>query len=139
MQAICIARHKILAEHIGTVFADGGITCRPVVGFAQGMQAARELCPQLVICDYDMLVAAPIRDWETDPVLSRIPIIAVSLTRRPDEAHLVDCNGFAGFLYLPMVNRDSLIRVVQAAAAPVRSPADAYRWPADRVETPSAD
>jgi hypothetical protein len=72
-------------------------------------------------------------------VLARIPIIAVSLTRRPDEAHLVDYNGIAGFLYLPMVSQESLMRVVRAAAAPVRSPAGAYRWSTGRVETRSTD
>jgi hypothetical protein len=30
-----------------------------------------------------------------------VPIIAVSLTRHPGDAHLADVNGIAGFLYLP--------------------------------------
>jgi hypothetical protein len=53
------------------------------------MTIARSSFPDVVICDYDLLVAAPLADWERDPILCEVPIIAVSLTRRPEEAGLV--------------------------------------------------
>ena len=36
-----------------------------------------------------------------------MPVIAVSLTRRPHEAHLLDVNGIGGFLYLPLLDRNA--------------------------------
>jgi hypothetical protein len=50
-----------------------------------------------------------------------MPVIAVSLTRRPHEAHLLDVNGIAGFLYLPLLDRDAAMRIISAAAAVSRN------------------
>lgn len=110
-----------------------------MVGFQEGMTVARSSFPDVVICDYDLLVAAPLADWERDPILSEVPIIAVSLTRRPEEAHFVDTNGIAGFLYLPLVEDDAAVRMVKAACTHssaggermhgVRVPDSAFRWP----------
>jgi hypothetical protein len=52
--------------------------------------------------------------------LSKTPVIAVSLTRRPQEAHLLDVNGIGGFLYLPLLDGDSAMRVINAAASASR-------------------
>lgn len=110
-----------------------------MVGFQEGMTVTRSSFPDVVICDYDLLVAAPLADWERDPILSEVPIIAVSLTRRPEEAHLVDTNGIAGFLYLPLLDDDDAVRMVKAACTRgdmgkerttgVRVPDVAFRWP----------
>ncbi|HXY30396.1 MAG TPA: hypothetical protein VEI06_06775 [Gemmatimonadaceae bacterium] len=135
MRAICIARHRYLSEHICDVFADLGIDCRAAVGFESGSAAARELRPDVVVCDYDLLVAAPLPEWECDATLRTIPVIAVSLTRRPDEVHVVDINGIAGFLYLPAVARDALERVVQAAASRDVSSAGAEHHAGPRMPT----
>lgn len=103
------------------------------------MTIARSSFPDVVICDYDLLVAAPLDDWERDPLLCEVPIIAVSLTRRPEEAHLVDTNGIAGFLYLPLLDDGDAVRMVKAACSRervqgerksgVRVPDNAFRWP----------
>jgi hypothetical protein len=122
MRAICIARHRFLSDHISSIFQDIGIDCTPVVGFPEGMAATRSQLPHVVICDYDVLVAAPLREWEADPLLAETPIIAVSLTRRPEEAHLVDTNGIAGFLYLPGLEQEAVSRVVRAATSRVVPP-----------------
>jgi hypothetical protein len=107
------------------------------------MTIARSSFPDVVICDYDLLVAAPLADWERDPILCEVPIIAVSLTRRPEEAHFVDANGIAGFLYLPLVDDDAAVRMVKAACSRgsggqrvhgVRVPDSAFRWP--HIEEP---
>ncbi len=59
--------------------------------------------------------------WEKDELLSRTAVIAVSLTRRPHEAKLLDVNGIAGFLYLPMLDAETAGRIVSAAAASSRT------------------
>lgn len=58
--------------------------------------------------------------WERDELLSRTAVIAVSLTRRPPEAQLLDVNGIAGFLYLPMLDAETAGRIIAAAAASSR-------------------
>lgn len=148
MRAVCISRHRILSDHVCSIFRDTGVECQPVVGFPEGMVITRSVFPDVVICDYDLLVSAPLAEWESDPLLMEVPIIAVSLTRRPEEAHLADTNGIAGFLYLPLLDDDAVARMVKAAcsrgAGPdgvrdrtrdgVRAPDGAFRWPASEVE-----
>jgi hypothetical protein len=93
------------------------------------MRLSRTHLPDLVICDYDLLVSAPLAQWECDETLGAVPIIAVSLTRRPEEAHLMDTNGIAGFLYLPTLEEGMVSRIVHAATTRrIRPPADALRW-----------
>jgi hypothetical protein len=137
MRAVCISRHRILSDHVCSIFRDTGVECQPVVGFLEGMAVTRSRFPDVVICDYDLLTTAPLADWESDPLLAEVPIIAVSLTRRPEEAHLVDTNnGIAGFLYLPLVDDGDAVRMVKAACARggVRAPHGAFRWPADEAD-----
>lgn len=112
MRALCIGRHRFLAEHLGTVFRAFGLETIPVVGLAQAGDMARRHAPQLVLCDYDLLATVPLSQWERDEILSRIPVVAVSLTRRYDEIHLLDVNGIAGFLYLPTLDPESARRVL---------------------------
>lgn len=148
MRAVCISRHRILSDHVCSIFRDTGVECHPVVGFLDGMAVTRSEFPDVVICDYDLLVSAPLAAWESDPILAEVPIIAVSLTRRPEEAHLVDTNGIAGFLYLPLLEDDDAVRMVKAACVRgsaagderarlrdgVRVPDGAFRWPLDEAE-----
>jgi hypothetical protein len=135
MRAVCIARHRFLSDHISSVFREIGVDCVPVVGFQDGMSATRAHVPEIVICDYDLLVAAPLREWEGDPELAEVPIVAVSLTRRPEEAHLVDANGIAGFLYLPGIQGESMARVIRAATGrSVRAPLFSLPWNVERPE-----
>ena len=69
---------------------------KSVVGLDDAIEAAASYQPDVVICDYDLLATIPLEGWERDPLLSRLPVIAVSLTRRPEEVHLMDVNGIAG-------------------------------------------
>jgi DNA-binding NarL/FixJ family response regulator len=112
-----------------------GVDTRPVVGLDDAIGAAAEYQPDAVICDYDLLATIPLDGWERDPLLSRLPVIAVSLTRRPEEVHLLDVNGIAGFLYLPTLEHDQALRVLSAAAssrrAGVASPTS-LPWPPPR-------
>jgi len=132
MRAVCIARHRYLSEHISSIFTAIGIESIPAVGFDDGMRTTRAELPDLVICDYDLLVVAPLAQWECDEQLGVVPIVAVSLTRRPEEAHLMDTNGIAGFLYLPVIDEDAVARIVYAATARrIRPPVNPFRWALD--------
>src|SRR5574340_1390379 len=88
MRAVCIARHPILSEHFCSFFRDAGMECVPAVGAESGVTVVRAQCPDVVVCDYDLLRPALLREWQRDSWLNEIPIIAVSMTRRPEEARL---------------------------------------------------
>jgi CheY-like chemotaxis protein len=148
VRLLCVGRHRFLADHLCEFFRDGDVETACAVGVAEAIERARALAPDVVVCDYDLLATIPLRSWERDPVLSHTPVVAVSLTRRPDEVHLLDINGIAGFLYLPALERADALRVVHAAAraaplggatqddAPAAEPG---RPAADRPVLPSVD
>jgi DNA-binding NarL/FixJ family response regulator len=116
LRALCIARHRYLSEHIARYFAQMGVDTTNAVGLESAMQAAGELSPDVVICDYDLLATIPLDKWERDGLLSKTPVIAVSLTRHAEELHLLDINGIAGFLYLPTLQQAPALRILRAAA-----------------------
>ena len=64
-----------------------------------------------------LVVLVPLEQWEHDDLLSRTPVVAVSLTRHAEELQLLDVNGIAGFLYLPTLDRSAAMRILSAAAA----------------------
>ena len=136
MRVLCVGRHPYLSDHLCRFFDALGVNTCPVVGLDEAIDAAAEHQPDAVVCDYDLLATIPLDGWERDPLLSRLPVIAVSLTRRPDEVHLLDVNGIAGFLYLPTLEREQALQMLTAAAswrrAAVSSPAS-LPWPAPRA------
>ena len=84
-----------------------------------------------VICDYDLLATMSLADWEQDPAVADVPMIAVSLSRHPEEAHPLDVNGIAGFLYLPTLDPEAARRLL-TAIRPKRSridPPNVLPWP----------
>ncbi|GAC1488712.1 MAG: hypothetical protein NVS1B5_12680 [Gemmatimonadaceae bacterium] len=94
-----------------------GVTTTNAVGVDSAVKAAADSSPDVVICDYDVLATIPLQQWEHDALLSKTPVIAVSLTRHADELQLLDVNGIAGFLYLPTLERAPALRILHAAAA----------------------
>ena len=121
---LCVARHVYISEHIARFFARVGAMTQPAVGLDQGARCARERRPDVVVCEYDLLATLPLSAWECDELLSRLPILAVSLTRRPGEAHLLDVNVIAGFLYLPTLTDEKAHQVLDGASRSiVRAPA----------------
>jgi hypothetical protein len=78
-----------------------GLDTTCAVGLDGAVDEARVTRPDVIICDYDLLATVSLAAWESDELLSRIPVVAVSLTRRSNEAHVRDVNGIAGFMYLP--------------------------------------
>ena len=131
MVVLCVARHLYLAQHLARVLTQAGAATRSAVGLHEARLVAADCSPDVVAADYDLLATLSLNEWEQDDILSRRPVIAVSLTRRPGESNALDVNGIAGCLYLPEVGGPGLLRVLQAAAerAVVRVPLGALSWP----------
>jgi CheY-like chemotaxis protein len=121
MRVLCVARHSVLSDHLASLFRGFGAETRSAVGLAEAVSAARLFAPQAVICDYDLLATVSLSAWESDPQLSRVPIVAVSLTRRPDEVHAFDVNNVAGFVYLPSLEHEDGTRLLAALGGRVAS------------------
>lgn len=117
LHALCVGRHRFLSDHLGVFFGRYGLTATCVVGLDEAIAAAEERVPSVVICDYDLLATIPLDEWERHETLSRLPVVAVSLTRRPDEMHPLDVNGIAGFLYLPSLRPEGVQRILGALTA----------------------
>lgn len=118
MQVLCVGRHPFIAEHIARFFARSGLATVPVTGIEAARAAATALAPVAVLCEYDLLATQPIDGWERHPTLGRVPVLAVSLSRRPSEVNLLDVNGIAGFLYLPSLTPDDAARVLDGVRPP---------------------
>lgn len=115
-----------------------GLETTAAVGLDEALDAARLLPPDVVLCDFDLLATLSIDRWERDELLSRRPVIAVSLTRRPEEQHLLDVNGIAGCLYLPTLRRDDALRVLAGVCRPIPPYSfgcTPHEWP--RVPSPA--
>jgi hypothetical protein len=135
MRVLCVGRHPFLSDHLCRFFEALGVSSRAVVGLDDAIDAAAEYQPDAVVCEYDLLATIPLDGWERDPLLSRLPVIAVSLTRRPEEVHLLDVNGIAGFLYLPTLERERALQMLSAAASWRRAGVSAptsLPWPPPR-------
>lgn len=127
MRAVCIARHRYLSEHICSIFGALGLETTPAVGFEQGMEHARRHAPDVVFCDYDVLAAATLDAWADDPLLRETPIVAVSLTRRHDEAPSIGGTS-AAFLYLPTLTTEDAETALRAMTKRVGPPGGVLQW-----------
>jgi hypothetical protein len=114
---LCIARHCFLSEHIARYFADMGVVTSNAVGIDSAVESPGGPPPDVIICDYDVLASVPLEKLEQNPVLSKTPVIAVSLTRRAEELHLFDLEGIAAFLYLPTLQQAPALQIMTAAAS----------------------
>src|SRR5437762_11947105 len=133
MRVLCVGRHPFLSAHLARFFDALGVSTQPVVGLDEAIEAAATYQPDAVVCEYDLLATIPLDGWERDPLLSRLPVIAVSLTRRPGEVHLLDVNGIAGLRYLPTLEHEQALQMLNAAAAWRRAAvgaATSLPWPA---------
>ena len=122
---LCVARHLYISQHLARFMERTDVKTRVAIGLADAAAVARDCRPNVVVCDYDLLATLSLGAWETDELLSRLPIIAVSMTRRPEEVNVLDVNGIAGFLYLPTLNAEVARQMLHAASrSVVRAPAD---------------
>lgn len=138
MRVLCVARHPFLSEHLGRFFEPLGVDTMPCVGLREAQRLAPKYDVDAVICDYDLLAAATLDAWTKDPLLARRPLIAVSLTRHPGEAHLAEADGIAGFLYLPTLDADDARRLLSAVRRRrgTSPPPSLQQWPAQSTLSP---
>ena len=131
MRVLCIGRHPFLSEHLCRFFESLGVDATPCTGIAEAASMVPSQQADAVICDYDVLATISLADWEHDPAVADVPVIAVSLTRHPEEPHLLDVNGIAGFLYLPTLDPEAARRLL-TAIRPKRTridPPNVLPWP----------
>jgi chemotaxis response regulator CheB len=106
MRVLCVGRHAYLSEHLCRYFRDVGAECESAVGAAEVLPMAARCEPQVVIADYDVLSPALLDAWAREPMLADIPVLAVSLTRRPEETLPATMSGTAAVVYLPSLDRE---------------------------------
>jgi DNA-binding NarL/FixJ family response regulator len=101
MRVLCVTRHPILSEHLCRFFEQFDLAAVPCVGVPRARSLVPAYDPDLVLCDYDLLTPSELAQWRADAAARVVPIVAVSMTRRPSEVRLVEATGVVGFLYLP--------------------------------------
>jgi CheY-like chemotaxis protein len=117
LRAVCVARHSFLTAHLARYFAALGVSTSEMVGLTNADDAVEQGAPDVVICDYDLLTTLPLHKWEQHPLLSRTPVVAVSLTRKSQELHFTEVDGIAGFLYLPTLEPEQALRILRGATS----------------------
>jgi hypothetical protein len=120
MRVLCVGRHAFLSEHLCRVFGDAGALCEPVVGTNAVPQAAGRFEPQVIICEGDLLTSAVLESWAGERSLADVPVLAVTLTPRPDDMMPAELSSPdpAAVIYLPSLDRAQ----VAALLASTRSP-----------------
>lgn len=136
MRVLCVGRHTFLSEHFCRVFGEVGAHCEPCVGALEVLSVAARFEPEIVVCDCDVITPALLESWAREPALSDVPVLAVSLTRRPDDAIPAELCGPAAVIYLPALDRDQRAALL-ASLHRARGVSAAADWPA-HVEATSA-
>lgn len=131
MRVLCVGRHAYISGHFCQYLSRLGVAATPAVGLEAAAEVARAERPDVVLVEYDLLATTPLTRWEGDPALAQLPVVAVSLTRRPEELSVADVNGIAGLLYLPTLDPETARAVLRAAATrPARRISPAMSWAA---------
>ena len=139
LYVVCVARHTYIASHIARFFENAEVCTVGVVGVQGAVESTRSCAPDVVVCEYELLTTHPLDEWECDEVLRNTPIVAVSLTRRSNELVPLDCNGIAGFLYLPVLTPGDAQKLLRAAAVRPRYTPGAARFTPTTTESLPAD
>lgn len=111
MRALCVARHPILSDHLSRFFERFDVAAAPIVGMRQARSMVSSYDPDIALCDYDLLTPTQLALWRADPASAGVPIVAVSMRKRPDEVAGLDARGVAAFLYLPAAHPDAVRRL----------------------------
>ena len=109
MRLLCVGRHAYLSEHLCRYFRELGADCSAAVGASDALTLATSYEPHAIICDCDLITPALLDEWAVEPRMTDVPLIAVSLTRRPEELPPVELLGVAGVLYLPTLERAQIL------------------------------
>jgi CheY-like chemotaxis protein len=115
MRVLCVGRHIFLSEHLCRFFREVGAECEPAVGAADALRVASRWEPHVVVSDYDLLSPALLDTWASEPALASVPVLAVSLTRRPEDSSPVESSGPAAVVYLPGLDREQALALLNAA------------------------
>ena len=128
MRVLCVGRHQFLSEHLCRFFRDLGAECEGVVGTTDVASAAVRFEPHLVVSDCDLLTSALLDAWMSESSLAGVPVLAVSLTRRPQESLPEGVNGVMAVVYLPALDREQAMALLEGVRRPrgVMAPVD-YR------------
>jgi DNA-binding response OmpR family regulator len=118
MRVLCVGRHAFLSEHLCRYFQDAGAECEPAVGAADVLRVASQFEPHAVVCDCDLITPALLDSWAREPALGNVPVLAVSLTRRPAESAPVETVGLAAVVYLPGLSREQAAALLASVCRP---------------------
>lgn len=118
MRVLCVGRHAYLSEHLCRLFREVGAQCEPAVGVDAAPVLAASFEPHLLVAESDLLSPAVLDAWSRDSALHEVPVLAVSLTRRPEECASADLSGLAGVIYLPSLQRADALALLQGACRP---------------------
>jgi DNA-binding response OmpR family regulator len=118
MRLLCVGRHAYLSEHLCRYFRDFGADCAAAVGASDALRVAANFEPHVLICDCDLITPTLLNEWAVEPNISDVPLLAVSLTRRPEELPPVELLGVAGVLYLPALTRTQVQALLAGAHRP---------------------
>ena len=123
MRLVCVSRHQYLSEHLCRIFGELGVQCEPVVGVAAAGVTAERFEPHLAVVEDALLSPSVLDEWATHHAMRDVPVLAVSLTRRPEEGMFVSPGGIAGVVYLPALDREAALALMECAHRPVGVPA----------------
>jgi hypothetical protein len=115
MRLLCVARHAYLSEHLCRYFRGLGADCAGAVGASDALRIATEYEPHVVVCECDLITPTLLDEWGVEARVADVPLLAVSLTRRPEELPPVELLGVAGVLYLPALERDQIVALLAGA------------------------
>jgi chemotaxis response regulator CheB len=118
MRVLCVGRHAFLSEHLCRYFQHAGAECEPAVGAEDALRLASQFEPHAVVCDCELITPALLDSWAQEPALATVPVLAVSLTRRPAESAPADAVGLAAVIYLPGVSRDQAAALLASVCRP---------------------
>lgn len=138
MRVLCVGRHAFLSEHLCRVFGEVGAVCESAVGTSEAMRVATRFEPDVVVCEGDLLTSSVLDVWAHERALHRVPVIAVTLTRRPDDTLPPEATTgeSAAVVYLPGLTGTQLMSLLASVrrAGGVSAPSD---WQV-RAQLPSA-
>ena len=106
MRVLCVGRHAFLSEHLCRYFGELGAQCEPAVGSSEVLDAAARFEPHVIICEWDLLTTTLLDVWSKERPLSGVPVLAVTLTRRPDDVLTEESSTTAAALYLPAISKE---------------------------------
>jgi hypothetical protein len=82
---------------------------------ARSAPAAASFEPHIIICDCELITPTLLDEWSVAPCFADVPLVAVSLTRRPEEMPPLELVGVAGVLYLPALDAEQVQALLAGA------------------------